>query len=90
MIKKQGIKLLLNTEVREIQGNAEGKVKSVVLTDDNVIECDFVGIATGVLPQISLLNDTGIATEKGILVDEYLQTNNPDIFAAGDCAEALT
>lgn len=87
LIKKQGIKLLLNTEVREIQGNAEGKVKSVVLTDDNVIECDFVGIATGVLPQISLLNDTGIETEKGILVDEYLQTNNPDIFAAGDCAQ---
>ena len=50
---------------------------------------DLVISATGVKPNIGFLEGSGIACVQGVLTDEYLQTNVPGIYAAGDCAEAL-
>lgn len=86
-IESHGIKLMLNTELQEILGDEKGSVEAVQTGDGKRIECQVVGLTTGVEPNIDFIKGSGIATNKGILVDEMLRTNIPDVYAAGDCAE---
>ena len=86
-IVKNGIDLRLFTEVKEFRASGAGNVKSVITNLDEEIECEFVGIAVGVSPNIGLLEGSGIQTSRGILVDSNLRTNIPHIYAIGDCAE---
>lgn len=58
----------------------------VVLSDGSTVPCDFVVIGTGVRPNLKLAEDAGLALDKGIVVDDYLQTSAPGIYAAGDVA----
>ncbi|MBC7743804.1 MAG: NAD(P)/FAD-dependent oxidoreductase [Flavobacterium sp.] len=81
------INLLLETELKEIISDEFGKVKSIITSHENSIDCQFVGLAVGVKPNIDLLNNSGIESNRGILVNEYLETNIPQVYAAGDCAE---
>jgi len=53
----------------------------------DVVDCQFVGLTAGVSPNISWLKGTELETNRGILVNEYLQTNQADVYAIGDCAE---
>ncbi|WP_034257031.1 NAD(P)/FAD-dependent oxidoreductase [Adhaeribacter aquaticus] len=86
-ILAHGIDLHLKAEVEEILGDASGKVSGVRTKSGEVIPCQLVGLGIGVFPNIDLIRNCGIKTNRGILVNEYLETNIPDIFAAGDCAE---
>ncbi|MAY84292.1 MAG: FAD-dependent oxidoreductase [Flavobacteriales bacterium] len=81
----EGIELRYQTELDEIIG--EGKVQTIKTKSGETINCDFVGICTGVKPNVDFLRNSALEIDKGILVDEYLQTNLPDIYAAGDCAQ---
>jgi NAD(P)H-nitrite reductase large subunit len=74
-------------ELDEIIGNENGHVKAVKTKKGEIIECDLVGLCAGVRPQIAFLAGSTIETDKGILVDRYLQTNHEDIYAIGDCAQ---
>jgi NAD(P)H-nitrite reductase large subunit len=85
-IRSHGVELKLETQLTEIQGDT-GRVTSIITSNGEKIECEFVGITIGVTPNINAVAGTGIATKRGILVDEYLQTNIPDIYAIGDCVE---
>ncbi|WP_460500979.1 NAD(P)/FAD-dependent oxidoreductase [Hymenobacter agri] len=76
-----------NTELSEILGDETGRVRAVRTTTGEEIACQWVGLATGVTPNVALANTSAIETDQGILVDEYLRTNVPNIFAAGDCAQ---
>jgi apoptosis-inducing factor 3 len=60
--------------------------RRVVLKDGNAIEADLVVIGIGVRPLIDLAERAGIKTDKGVLVNEYLETSIPQIYAAGDIA----
>lgn len=51
------------------------------------IGCDLVGAFFGLVPAVEFLSGSGLDIERGILVDEYLHTSDPDVLAAGDCAE---
>lgn len=82
-----GIHLRLSTEMKEILSDENGKVRAVVTTEGEEVPCQFVGLTTGVHPNIDLVKETGVEINRGILVDEYLQTSVPDIYACGDCAE---
>lgn len=62
----------------------EGNLTHVVLSDGSEIPCDVVMVAAGVRPQIGFLEGSGIAVGRGVEVNEYLQTSDPDIYAAGD------
>ena len=62
------------------------EVKSVQLDNGTKLECDFVVVGIGVRPNTALAESAGIATNNGIVVNEFLQTNVPEIFAAGDIA----
>jgi NAD(P)H-nitrite reductase large subunit len=84
-ILSHGIQLKLKTELKEIKGKES--VESIITSEGESIECQFVGLTVGVSPNITFLNNSGVDTNKGILVNEYLQTNIPNIYAIGDCAE---
>ncbi len=86
-IRDYDINLRSESGLKEIKGDAQGRVKSIVTVEDEEIACQFVGITIGVHPNIDFLKDSGIETDRGILVDESLQTNVPDVYALGDCAQ---
>lgn len=86
-IKAHHINLKFETELKEIQPNESGSVKAVVTKSGEVIPCEFVGITTGVVPNIEFLKQSDIELNRGVLVDEFLQTNISEVYAAGDCVE---
>ena len=70
-------------------GTNTGAGLRVRLSGGQTIEADLVISATGVRPAIGFLKDSGVTCLQGILTDDRMQTNVPDIYAAGDCAEAF-
>ena len=90
-IKKNGIDLRLESNLKQINSDANGTVKSIVIEETGEeIECDIVGLTAGVSPNIGFLEQSSIETNRGVLVDRNLQTNIKDIYAIGDCAEQRT
>jgi NAD(P)H-nitrite reductase large subunit len=88
-IRSHGVNLLHSQELKEILPGKDGRVRGVLTAEGDEIPCDFVGLAVGVHPNVSWLKGSGIDVNKGVLVNEYLQTNIPEIYAIGDCAEKL-
>ncbi len=86
-IRQHHVDLRLQTELKEIQANGSGVVKGITTNKGDTINCQFVGITVGVSPNINFLKDSGIKSNRGVLVNEYLQTNVPDVYAIGDCVE---
>jgi len=86
-IQKHGIEILEEIELDKIIGDEQNRVSSILTKDGKEISCDFVGICTGVQPNIEFLKDSGIETGRGILINKYLETNIKDVYAIGDCAE---
>lgn len=86
-IKEHHINMKLQSELKEILPDENGRVRAVITTTGEEISCQFVGLAAGVSPNISFLEKSGIETGKGVLVNEYLETNKREIYAAGDCAQ---
>lgn len=86
-ILAHGIDLRLNTNLQTIIGDANKRVKGVTTDHEETIDCEFVGLTAGVRPNIDFLENSQLKTNSGILVDEYLRTNLPDVYAIGDCAE---
>ncbi len=84
-ILAHGIDLRLGTELKSIQGTEA--VQSIETNQNERIACQFVGLTAGVHPNIDLAKASGIQTNKGILINKYFETNVPNIYAAGDCAE---
>lgn len=89
-MKEHHIDIRLQTELDKIQGDSNNKVTSVATKGGDIIECGFVGIATGVSPNIDLLKNSNIETDKGILVNSFFETSTQDIYAIGDCAQFRT
>lgn len=81
----KGLNFYLNSMTKEITG--EESVEGVILDDDSVINADAVIISAGVRSNIKLAEQSGLETNRAILVDKNMQTNIKDIYAAGDCAE---
>lgn len=85
-LQAEGVTLHYHTEVKEVTG-AKGKVNGIRLLDGKLLNCDLVTYAIGIRPRAELAKQSGLSTDRGILVNEYLQTNDPDVFAAGDVAQ---
>jgi NADPH-dependent 2,4-dienoyl-CoA reductase/sulfur reductase-like enzyme len=86
-IREHHIELRLNSELKEILSDAQGRVSAVVTSTGEKIDCQFVGLTAGVTPNIDFLKNTDLEVNRGVKVDEYFRTNLPDVFAIGDCAE---
>jgi NADPH-dependent 2,4-dienoyl-CoA reductase/sulfur reductase-like enzyme len=65
----------------------KGRVNGIRLRDGSAARCDIVAYAIGIKPRINLAREAGLAVDRGILTNEYLQTNDENIFAAGDVAQ---
>ncbi|GAA4238649.1 FAD-dependent oxidoreductase [Postechiella marina] len=92
MINKEilsaGIDLRLSTNLKEIVSDENGQVKSVIIQETGEeITCNVVGLTAGVSPNIDFLKDSKIELGRGVKVNRFLETNIPDIYAIGDCAE---
>src|SRR5262249_24631034 len=84
-LEKKGLSLHLGTTVKEIAA-MDGR-KQVTLAQGATIAADLVIIATGIRPNLDLVQGSNIKTDKGILVNDRMQTNFPFIYAAGDVAQ---
>jgi nitrite reductase (NADH) large subunit len=85
LVERKGIKILLNANTARIHG--ETRVEGIELADGRLLEADAVIFAAGIRPNVALAREAGIAVNRGIVVDDHLQTAAPDIFALGECAE---
>jgi nitrite reductase (NADH) large subunit len=84
-VKARGIAVHLNAETIAIRGNR--RTKAVALRDGREIEADFVVVATGIRPNVDLARTADVDIDRGIVVDDHLQTSRPGIHAIGECAE---
>jgi len=86
-VRSHHVDLKHETELKVIEGDDQGRVQAVVTTAGERIACQFVGLTVGVSPNISFLQGSEVKTNRGVLVNDFLQTNIPDVYAIGDCAE---
>ena len=87
-LEEDGVQIHSQTEAAQIL--AKGKrVESVVTKNGEKIKCQMVGYAVGIKPRLSLAQASGLQVDRGILVNEYMQTNFPEIYAAGDAAQVF-
>lgn len=82
---KRGVKVMTRTETEAILG--EHFVEGVRLADGRELRADMVVFAIGVRPQIDLARKIGLEVNRAIIVDDAMQTSDPDIFAVGECVE---
>jgi nitrite reductase (NADH) large subunit len=85
-LEDRGLKFLLPKHTAELLDNGEGRVCAVKFKDGEVIPADLVVMAAGIRPNTELAESAGIACNRGILVNDTLQTYDPRIYAIGECA----
>jgi NAD(P)H-nitrite reductase large subunit len=86
-LEENGIEIILGQDVDEIIGN--GDIKAVKLDSGKAFESSLIIIGKGVSPNIDLIKETEIKFNEGILANNSMQTNMPNIYTAGDCAESF-
>ena len=87
-IKSHHIDLRENTELDTINDDGTGAAGSITTKDGETIPAQFVGLTAGVKPNVEFLRDAeGIDIDRGIQVNDYLETSAPDVYAIGDCAQ---
>ncbi len=80
----RGVKIIKSTSVNELLGSIT--VASAVLANGESVSCDLVVAGIGVTPVVDVLTTSGLEINNGVVVNEFLQTSNPDVYAAGDVA----
>jgi nitrite reductase (NADH) large subunit len=80
-----GVKVLLESSTTAILGN--GKVQGVAFADGSAIDANLVVIAAGIRPNVELGKKAGLEVNRGIVVNDFMETSHPDIFAVGECVE---
>ena len=84
-LKKGGVKILKKSEVSRVAG--EETVRGVVLADGTEIPCQMIIVGIGALCPLEWVKQAGVGVNRGVLANEYLETNIQDIWTAGDAAE---
>jgi len=84
-IESRGINVVLDAVTEEILGN--GRVEGIKLKDGRKFDTDIVLIQAGISPTIDLAKEANIQTNRGIIVNEFLETSEKDVYAVGDCIE---
>ena len=80
---EEGVNIICGAGVEGFQGN--GTVQQVVCSNGETFNTNLVIIGVGIIPNVELAESAGLATDDGIVVDEYARTSDADVFAAGDC-----
>ncbi|WP_129728045.1 nitrite reductase large subunit NirB [Ectobacillus funiculus] len=84
-LEAQGMKFLLEKHTAEIAG--EDRVERLVFKDGTEVEADLVVMAVGVRPNVRLAQESGIEVNRAIVVNDYLETSVPNVYAVGECVE---
>ncbi|MBI4282921.1 MAG: NAD(P)/FAD-dependent oxidoreductase [Chloroflexi bacterium] len=87
-LEQSGVEIITGHTVTKVNSYTEDSVTSVTLDDGRPIPCNLLILAIGVRPRIELVSNTGIKTNRGIVVDRFMATSHPDVYACGDVAEA--
>jgi NAD(P)H-nitrite reductase large subunit len=85
-LQEEGVALHHHAEIAEVLGK-KGRVHAVRLSDGQILKCDLLAYAIGIQPRLALAKEAGLEVDRGILVNEFLQTSEEDIYAAGDAAQ---
>src|SRR5579859_2054966 len=83
---QHGVELALGDGVEAFEG--DGRINGVRTSRGRVVDCDFAVVGVGVAPRVELALEANLGVDDGVLVDEHLQTSAPNVFAAGDVANA--
>lgn len=86
-LERRGINFAMSAQTEEIVDDGQGHVKAVRFGDGTEIPCDLFVMAVGVRPNFSLAKEAGLHCERGIVVDDTLQTFDPAIYAVGECVQ---
>lgn len=86
-MQDHGIRVITSSAVTSL-GGSNGLVQSVTLDSGSRLPAQIVVLAVGVRPNVKLAQQAGLSVSRGVLVDNHLRTSDPDIYAAGDVAEA--
>jgi nitrite reductase (NADH) large subunit len=84
-VEARGIAVHLNAETARIAGNS--RAEGIVLGDGRILPADMVVVAVGISPNAGLAQAAGLDVDRGIIVDDTMQTSRPGIYAIGECAE---
>jgi nitrite reductase (NADH) large subunit len=84
-VKALGVNVLLERRTSAILG--DDQVTGVAFSDGSRIDADLVVVAAGIRPNVELAQRAGLTVKRGVVVNDYLETSNPDIFAVGECVE---
>ena len=86
-LEERGMKFLMPAETTELVDNGEGRVKALRTKDGEEIPADLVVMAAGIQPNTALAREAGIHCERGIIVNDYMMTFDPRIYAVGECVQ---
>ncbi len=91
-MRDHGVDIRLSEEMTKVEHDAEGRVSRVHTSAGDVIDCQMLGVCAGVRPNVARLKEfrDPPPIDRGIVVNEFLQTEDPNIFAIGDCAQIHT
>lgn len=84
-LERQGVKFAMGKQTVELTG--EQRVNGLSFSDGTFLEADFVVMAVGIKPNVTVAKESGITVNRGIVVDDYLQTSMPNVYSIGECAE---
>ncbi|WP_339266362.1 nitrite reductase large subunit NirB [Paenibacillus sp. FSL R5-0744] len=84
-LERQGVKFAMGKQTIELSG--EQRVSGLRFSDGSTLAADFVVMAVGIKPNVTLAKDSGISVNRGIVVDDYLQTSMQNVYSIGECAE---
>lgn len=88
-MREQGIEVVLGEQIAAIERSARGGGYGVTLKGGKTYQAGMIVCGTGVRPHIDFLQGSGLEIARGVLTNERQETNVPDVYAAGDCAEGL-
>ena len=84
-MERRGVRVLLEADTAAVEGG--GRAEAVRLADGRVLPADLVVVAVGVRPASELARAAGIDVQRGVVVDDGLETSAPGVYAIGECAE---
>jgi len=86
-LAEAGVRVITRTDIARITGR-NGRLRSLVTSSGEELPADIAILAKGIRSDVALAEASGVAVGRGVLIDQYMRTGRPGVFAAGDCAEA--
>ena len=86
-LEKRGLKFRMSAKLKQLTGDQQGHITAVCFEDGSQLDCDLFIMAIGVRPNMALAQEAGLYCERGIVVNDTLQSYDPSIYAVGECIQ---